>query len=124
MSINYPQSLLYAERGGFEPPKRFRRLHAFQACLFNHSSIFPFGVHRAIVISLISDCKIIELISQKWIFRIILKFFSIKPLLRTVFSILISRSVKNSYAKDAFYVEVSLMCNIIHPHSITLCKLL
>ena len=30
-----------AERGGFEPPKRFRRLHAFQACLFNHSSIFP-----------------------------------------------------------------------------------
>ena len=31
----------FAERGGFEPPKRFRRLHAFQACLFNHSSIFP-----------------------------------------------------------------------------------
>ena len=29
---------------GFEPPKRFRRLHAFQACLFNHSSIFPFRV--------------------------------------------------------------------------------
>ena len=23
----------FAERGGFEPPKRFRRLHAFQACL-------------------------------------------------------------------------------------------
>ena len=34
----------FAERGGFEPPKRFRRLHAFQACLFNHSSIFPFRV--------------------------------------------------------------------------------
>ena len=31
----------FAERGGFEPPKRFGRLHAFQACLFNHSSIFP-----------------------------------------------------------------------------------
>ncbi len=30
-----------AERGGFEPPNRFRRLHAFQACLFNHSSTFP-----------------------------------------------------------------------------------
>ena len=30
-----------AERGGFEPPKRFRRLHAFQACLFSHSSISP-----------------------------------------------------------------------------------
>ena len=31
-----------AERGGFEPPNRFRRLHAFQACLFSHSSTFPF----------------------------------------------------------------------------------
>ncbi len=33
----------FAERGGFEPPNRFRRLHAFQACLFSHSSIFPFA---------------------------------------------------------------------------------
>ena len=32
---------IHAERGGFEPPKRFGRLHAFQACLFTHSSIFP-----------------------------------------------------------------------------------
>ena len=30
-----------AERTGFEPVSRFRRLHAFQACLFSHSSIFP-----------------------------------------------------------------------------------
>lgn len=30
-----------AERGGFEPPKPFRGLHAFQACQFNHSCIFP-----------------------------------------------------------------------------------
>src|SRR5574344_2071255 len=35
-----------AERGGFEPPKPFRSLHAFQACLFNHSSIFPFPLFR------------------------------------------------------------------------------
>ena len=34
----------YAERGGFEPPIRFRRIHAFQACLFNHSSISPFHI--------------------------------------------------------------------------------
>ena len=37
-------SLVYtflAERGGFEPPIPFRGIHAFQACLFNHSSIFP-----------------------------------------------------------------------------------
>ena len=32
---------LPAERGGFEPPKRFWRLHAFQACLFSHSSTSP-----------------------------------------------------------------------------------
>ena len=31
----------FAERTGFEPVSRFRRLHAFQACLFSHSSIFP-----------------------------------------------------------------------------------
>ena len=30
-----------AERAGFEPAKPFRGLHAFQACLFNHSSISP-----------------------------------------------------------------------------------
>ena len=32
-----------AERGGFEPPNRFCRLHAFQACLFSHSSTFPYS---------------------------------------------------------------------------------
>lgn len=31
-----------AERAGFEPAKPFRGLHAFQACLFNHSSTFPY----------------------------------------------------------------------------------
>ena len=31
-----------AERTGFEPANRFCRLHAFQACLFNHSSTSPF----------------------------------------------------------------------------------
>ena len=30
-----------AERGGFEPPKPFRGLHAFQACQFSHSCTFP-----------------------------------------------------------------------------------
>ena len=33
--------LSFAERAGFEPAIRFRRIHAFQACLFNHSSISP-----------------------------------------------------------------------------------
>ena len=32
---------LFAERTGFEPANRFCRLHAFQACLFNHSSTSP-----------------------------------------------------------------------------------
>lgn len=30
-----------AERGGFEPPIPFGGIHAFQACLLSHSSIFP-----------------------------------------------------------------------------------
>ena len=30
-----------AERAGFEPAIHFWRIHAFQACLFNHSSISP-----------------------------------------------------------------------------------
>ena len=34
--------LFPAERTGFEPANRFCRLHAFQACLFNHSSTSPF----------------------------------------------------------------------------------
>ena len=37
---------LFAERGGFEPPNRFRRLHAFQACQFSHSCIFPMRGQR------------------------------------------------------------------------------
>ena len=34
---------LMAEKAGFEPAIRFRRIHAFQACLFNHSSISPYN---------------------------------------------------------------------------------
>ena len=30
-----------AERKGFEPSIRYKRIHAFQACDFNHSSTFP-----------------------------------------------------------------------------------
>ena len=30
-----------AEKAGFEPAIRFWRIHAFQACLFSHSSISP-----------------------------------------------------------------------------------
>ena len=32
-----------AERRGFEPRIPFRGIHAFQACLFNHSSTSPYG---------------------------------------------------------------------------------
>ena len=35
--------LSIAERKGFEPLKRFRRLHTFQACAFDHSAISPFS---------------------------------------------------------------------------------
>lgn len=33
-------AFLFAERGGFEPPLRFRK-HAFQACAFSHSATSP-----------------------------------------------------------------------------------
>ena len=32
-----------AEKAGFEPAIPFRGIHAFQSCLFNHSSISPSG---------------------------------------------------------------------------------
>ncbi len=35
-----------AERGGFEPPKPFWGLLAFQAGQFNHSCIFPFATTK------------------------------------------------------------------------------
>ncbi len=42
----------YAERGGFEPPIPFWSIHAFQACLFNHSSISPFSTEPEIAANL------------------------------------------------------------------------
>ena len=37
-----------AERKGFEPSIRYSRIHAFQACDFNHSStsLWEFGIIR------------------------------------------------------------------------------
>ena len=32
---------LLAGRGGFEPPIRYKRIHAFQACAFNRSATCP-----------------------------------------------------------------------------------
>ena len=50
-------SITTAERAGFEPAKHFWRLHAFQACLFNHSSISPyFGLHNTIFFKI--GCKL------------------------------------------------------------------
>ena len=53
----------FAERGGFEPPNRFRRLHAFQACLFSHSSTFPlaFSWCKSNIFIFNSDEKTIKL---------------------------------------------------------------
>ena len=46
-----------AERTGFEPVIRFWRIHAFQACLFNHSSTFPY----------VSGAKIQQICDTWWI---------------------------------------------------------
>ena len=40
---------LLADRGGFEPPIRFERIHAFQACAFNRSATCPFSLQPAIL---------------------------------------------------------------------------
>lgn len=37
---------MMAERKGFEPSIRYKRIHAFQACDFNHSSTSPDGMFR------------------------------------------------------------------------------
>ena len=39
--------LNFAERRGFEPRIPFRSIHAFQACLFNHSSISPLSGRKS-----------------------------------------------------------------------------
>ena len=36
----------FAERAGFEPAIHFWRIHAFQACLFNHSSTSPLETQK------------------------------------------------------------------------------
>ncbi len=58
-TIKFCLYLYYAERGGFEPPNRFRRLHAFQACLFSHSSTFPLSTlfMAQKLPMMICDCK-------------------------------------------------------------------
>ena len=33
--------VIMAGRGGFEPPIRYKRIHAFQACAFNRSATCP-----------------------------------------------------------------------------------
>ena len=43
-SLSLLTDCVLAERTGFEPANQFCRLHAFQACLFNHSSTFPKGL--------------------------------------------------------------------------------
>ena len=56
--FKYSVKLIMAERAGFEPARRFRRLQAFQACLFNHSSIFPYLLNAKIIIfSVIIEVK-------------------------------------------------------------------
>ena len=39
---------LLADRGGFEPPIRYERIHAFQACAFNRSATCPKRVRQAL----------------------------------------------------------------------------
>ena len=49
--------LNFAERRGFEPRIPFRSIHAFQACLFNHSSISPIYAFLEIGCKLQKKCE-------------------------------------------------------------------
>ena len=51
---------IFAERRGFEPRKPFWSLHAFQACLFNHSSISPLRSSRVFQNRLQNYYKLLE----------------------------------------------------------------
>ncbi len=66
IDIIYTQKGTYSEREGFEPSKRCR-LHAFQACAFDHSAIFPIlcGRPRTAVAGLghLSKIYMVELLS-------------------------------------------------------------
>ncbi len=52
----------FAERTGFEPANRFCRLHAFQACLFNHSSTSPNSIYDSDTMGfpLFADAKVMK----------------------------------------------------------------
>lgn len=39
--ILYFMFLIMAEKEGFEPSIRYKRIHTFQACAFDHSAISP-----------------------------------------------------------------------------------
>ena len=58
-----------AERKGFEPLKRFRRLHTFQACAFDHSAISPSLFFERVKIVKIGLVKIEKNIVVKFSFE-------------------------------------------------------
>ena len=69
----------FAERRGFEPRIPFWGIHAFQACLFNHSSTSPYG-YRAAKVMVIFEIRnkillILILYQQKDYITKILHFF-------------------------------------------------
>ena len=53
---------------GFEPMKRFQRLHAFQACAFSHSAISPKNVCRYYIIFQGANVQKIFITNNFWAF--------------------------------------------------------
>ena len=91
-------SKIFAERRGFEPRKHFWRLHAFQACLFNHSSISPRAICAFSATKLLLFSHIRKNLS---IFFINFTYFSPKSLFALALVALIMSSVRqlNACAK-------------------------
>ncbi len=85
-----------AERGGFEPPIRYKRIHTFQACAFDHSATSPIYCLTA---NPTTQCKHNQSV---WVPRTRERYLSLqgaehKPTI-AVFQMLIARLIASRYS--------------------------
>ena len=95
-------SCLLAEKAGFEPAIRFWRIHAFQACLFNHSSISPLISHSITPIPSENECKVRKKYNtQSFLqFRLFISVHTLSTIDNTVVLILILHQEKFRLSGD------------------------
>ena len=110
--------MILAERGGFEPPIPFRGIHAFQACLFSHSSTFPSSAVKDAIeyqIKQYHDKHSIAIRTAK------LSLFGQNTINNYSFYISL-RKLSRFYTKNTFYVLISHLCNLFFTDTISSCQ--